>query len=62
MRGNNIIIMNITYNIKLEGKKLGSVTSRNQILLLPCQLEMGQKIFQVILKVFGKMYTFSPLF
>ena len=43
MRGNNIIIMNITYNIKLEGKKLGSVTSRNQILLLPCQLEMGQK-------------------
>ena len=43
MRGNNIIIMNITYNMKLEGKKLGSVTSRNQILLLPCQLEMGQK-------------------
>ena len=30
-------------NIKLAGKKLGSVKMRNQILLLLCQLELGQK-------------------
>ena len=33
----------ILRNIKLAGKKLGSVRMRNQILLLLCQLEVGQE-------------------